>query len=187
MWKRLHRPCAPSSKIPNGGSRWGTTVDAGWPSTFLGGSWRLRWRAPMKRSFGSNGLRDRLCGKLPNAMKYATRKQNWALMVNRLTLTLVFTLSFLAFTAPELTVFLQLLPLVLFAALVFFKVLCSDSAFKAVRSLFEIDGLLFVFFLSVFIVGPSVSSAYSNSLGVALLISLFLVLGRLFLFVVPVR
>lgn len=107
-------------------------------------------------------------------------------MLNRIVLTLVFTLSFLAFMTEELTLTLQLLPLILFAVLVFFKVLCSDSALKAVGSLFDLDGLFFVFFLSVFIVGPSLASNYEKSHVFSLFLCMCLILARLYMAVVPI-
>ena len=107
-------------------------------------------------------------------------------MFNRIVLTVVFTLSFVAFMADELTLTLQLLPLILFAILVFFEVLCSESLLKAVGSLFELDGLMFVFFLSVFIVGPSLVSNYGKSPAFSLFLCLCLILARLYMAVVPI-
>jgi len=115
--------------------------------------------------------------------------QSWeelAAMRNRIALTLVFTLSFLSFTAQELTLSLQLLPLILFAALVFLKVIWSDSILKAVGSLFDFDGLLYVFFLSAFIVGPSLVSSYDKSPAFSVFLCLCLILARLYMAVVPI-
>lgn len=107
-------------------------------------------------------------------------------MLNRSILTLVFTLSFLTFMGSELTLIVQLVPLILFAVLVFFKVLCSDSLLNAVGSLFDLDGLLFVFFLSAFIVGPSLASNYEKSPAFSLFLCLCLILARLYMAVVPI-
>jgi hypothetical protein len=107
-------------------------------------------------------------------------------MLNRIVLTLVFTLSFLEFMAHDLTLTLQLVPLILFAVLVFFKVLWSESVLKAVGSLFDLDGLLFVFFLSAFIVAPSLASDYEKSPTFSLFLCLCLVLARLYMAVVPI-
>src|SRR5215469_14273107 len=108
-------------------------------------------------------------------------------MLNRIVLTLVFTLSFLGFMGQELTLALQLLPLILFAILVLFKVLYSDSLLKAVGSLFDLDGLVFLIFLSLFIIGPSLASNYEKSLGFSLFLCMCLFLARLYTAVVPVQ
>src|SRR6266403_3101549 len=108
-------------------------------------------------------------------------------MINRVLLTLVFTLSFLTYLAPELTVSVQLAPLILFAGLVFFQVVCSSSFLRAVGSLFELDAIYFVFFLSIFIIATSVGSAYDKSLTFGAFISLCLILARLYMAVVPIR
>ena len=107
-------------------------------------------------------------------------------MVNRIALTLVFTLSFLTYLMPELNVSLQLAPLILFAVLVYFRVFWSHQILRAVGSLFELDGLLFVIFLSLLIVGPSIESKFDKSLEFALLISVCLILARLYMAVVPI-
>src|SRR6266481_100500 len=108
-------------------------------------------------------------------------------MFNRVALALVFTLSFLAYTGSEVTASLQLVPLILFAAIVFLKVLCSDAVLRAMGSLLELDGLLFVFLLSVFIIGPSLVSDYAKSFPVALVLFIYLILARLYMAVVPIR
>jgi hypothetical protein len=107
-------------------------------------------------------------------------------MTNRVLLTLVFTLSFMSYMAPDLSTSVQLAPLGLFAALVFFKVIWSDSVLNAVSSLFELDGLLFVFFVSILILAPSFASSSDKSLGFSLAIVVCLVLGRIYMAVVPV-
>ena len=109
------------------------------------------------------------------------------LVPNRIALTLVFTLSFLTYLAPELTASVQLAPLVLFAMLVVFRVLFSASILHALGSLFESDGLLFVLALSVLMIAPSMASAYGQSLQYALVISGCLVLARLYTAVVGIR
>jgi len=119
-------------------------------------------------------------------VKLEPENEELTTMLNRIVLALVFTLSFLGFMAQELTLTFQLLPLILFAVLVFFKVLCSDSVLKAVGSLFDLDGLLFVFFLSAFIVGPSLVSNYEKSPVFSLFLCLCLILARLYMAVVPI-
>jgi hypothetical protein len=86
----------------------------------------------------------------------------------------------------ELSVALQLAPLVLFVVLVFFRVLWSRQILRAVGSLFELEGLLFVIFLCLLIVGPSIESEFDKSLQFALLISVCLILARLYMAVVPI-
>jgi hypothetical protein len=108
-------------------------------------------------------------------------------MFNRIVLTLVFTLSFLTYLAPEITLLVQLTPLVLFAALVFFKVVCSNSFLRAVGSLAELDAIYFVFFLSLFILAPSIGSNYDKSPWFAVFVILCLIVARLYLVVVPIR
>lgn len=108
-------------------------------------------------------------------------------MLNRILLTLVFTLSFLTYVVPEVTVPVQMAPLILFAGLVFFKVICSNSLLRAVGSLFKLDAIYFVFFLSVFILATSIESTYDKSFTLAGLICICLVLARLYMTVVPIR
>lgn len=108
-------------------------------------------------------------------------------MVNRIALTLVFTLSFLTYLVPELTVSVQLTPLILFAVLVFFRVFCSDSALRAMGSLFAADGLLFVTVITLLTIRPSIDSRSDKSFSFALLISACLILARLYMAVVPIR
>jgi O-antigen ligase len=107
-------------------------------------------------------------------------------MVNRIALTLVFTLSFLTYMLPELSTSVQLAPLALFASLVFFKVIWSHSVIGSVSSLFEADGLLFVLFVSILILAPSFASRSDNSLGASFAIVICIVLGRIYMAIVPV-
>ncbi len=107
-------------------------------------------------------------------------------MANRVALTFVFTLSFLSYMTPELSTSLQLAPLSLFAILVFFKVLLSDSIFDAVWSLFALEGLVFVLLISLLIIAPSLASHSTKSLETALIISVCLILARLYMAVVPI-
>jgi O-antigen ligase len=107
-------------------------------------------------------------------------------MVNRVALTIVFLLSFWAYLAPELTLSRRFAPLILFAVLVFFKVFCSKSALAAMGSLLDTDALLFVFFLSLLTLGPSMASNFDKSMQYWLLISVTLILARLYMAVVPV-
>src|ERR1700676_4111086 len=108
-------------------------------------------------------------------------------MTNRITLTLVFTLSFMSYMTSELSQSLQLAPLALFAALVVFKVLWSSSVLDAVWSLFELDGLVFVLFISLLMTAPSLASHSEKSFETALIISVCLILARLYMAVVPVQ
>ncbi len=108
-------------------------------------------------------------------------------MVNRITLTFVFFLSFVAYLAPELTVARRFAPLILFAVLVFFRVFCSHSVLRAVKSLVEMDGLLFVVVLPFLMLGPSIDSNFHESVDYWLLTTVCLVLARLYMAVVPVR
>src|SRR6266481_390560 len=106
-------------------------------------------------------------------------------MANRITLTLVFSLSFFTYMTPELTTSIQLAPLVLFAALVFFKAIWSESVLDAVSSLFEVDGLVFILFVSLWTIAPSLASGLSHSFGTAVLIAICLALARIYMTVVP--
>src|SRR6266581_34714 len=108
-------------------------------------------------------------------------------MLNRIALTLVFTLSFMSYMTPDLSTSVQLVPLGLFAALVFFKVLCSNAILDAVWSLFEFDGLVFVLFISLLTIAPSVASGSEKSFESALIISVCLILARLYMALVPIR
>ena len=108
-------------------------------------------------------------------------------MINRIVLTLVFTLSFLTFLAPELTVSVQIIPLILFAGLVVVRVFFSPSILRATGSLLEMDGLLFVVLLSSWMIGPSLASTDSKSFNYALLFVACLILARLYMTIVPIR
>lgn len=108
-------------------------------------------------------------------------------MANRIVLTLVFSFSFITYLAPELTASVQMAPLILFAILVVVRVLFSASSLRALGSLLEMDGLLYVLSLSFLLIGPSVVSAYEHSLEYALLVSGCLILARLYMAVVPLR
>jgi hypothetical protein len=108
-------------------------------------------------------------------------------MTNRVVLTLVFTLSFMSYMTPDLSTSVQLAPLGLFAALVFFRVIWSKSILNGVSSLFEVDGLLYVLFISMLIVAPSVASDSGKSIVTAILIAICLVLARIYMVVVPVH
>jgi hypothetical protein len=108
-------------------------------------------------------------------------------VANRIALTLVFVLSFLTYLAPDLTASVQLAPLLLFAALVVVRVLFSLSNLRALGSLLEPDGLVFIIFLSLLMIGPSMASSYDKSTEYALLISACLILARLYMAVVPIR
>jgi len=108
-------------------------------------------------------------------------------MANRVTLTLVLTLSFLSYMAPELNESVQLAPLALFASLVLFKVLWSKSILDTVWSLFELDGLVYVLFLSVLMIAPSLASGSGKLIQTAFVITGCLLLARLYMTLVPVQ
>lgn len=88
---------------------------------------------------------------------------------------------------PDLSTSVQFAPLALFAGLVFFKVLFSKSILDALGSLFEPDGLLFILFIPLLTIAPSVASGSKKSFESALVISVYLILARLYMAVVPVR
>lgn len=106
-------------------------------------------------------------------------------MANRVTLALVFSFSFLSYMTPELSTSIQLAPLALFAALVYFKLIGSHSVLDAVGSLFEADGLLFILSVSLLMIAPSLASGLSQSLGTAVLMASCLVLARIYMTFVP--
>jgi hypothetical protein len=108
-------------------------------------------------------------------------------VINRIVLTLVFTLSFLTFLAPELTVSVQIVPLILFGGLVIVRVFFSPSILRATGSLLEMDGLLFVVLLSSWMIGPSLASTDGKSFNYALLFVLCLILARMYMTIVPIR
>jgi O-Antigen ligase len=108
-------------------------------------------------------------------------------MLNRITLTLVFTLSFLSYMAPDLTLPVQLAPLILFAALVFFRIGFSDFVLTALESLFEFEGLLFIFGVPLLTLGQSIESNFDKSLPYWGVISACLVLARLYLALIPIK
>ena len=108
-------------------------------------------------------------------------------MLNRIALTLVFTLSFLTYLTADLSVTVQAAPLVFFAGLVFCRVFFSRRVLSAVRSLWASDSLAFVLFLSLLLVGASIQSPVDNSWEFALLLAASLVLARLYTAVVPVE
>src|SRR5205814_473382 len=99
-------------------------------------------------------------------------------LMNRLALALVFTLSFMSYMKAELSTSLQIAPVALFAVLVFCRLLWSHSTFEALLSLLEPDGLLYVLFVSVFVVATSLASSSDNSFATALLISICVLLAR---------
>jgi len=106
-------------------------------------------------------------------------------VLNQTALALVFTLSFIIYFAPELTIWLQLAPLVVFAALVFCTAVTSDSLITALTAFLDIDGLLYVAFLSLLMVACSLGSARDDALPFALLLSTCLVLARIYMALVP--
>ncbi len=107
-------------------------------------------------------------------------------MANRIALTMVFSLSFVGYLAPDLTLSMQLVPLVLFAIIVVFRVFFSKDLVSALESLFAIDSLLFVVFLSALVIAPSIESKFEKSFAFSLMLSCCLILARLYMAVVPV-
>jgi O-antigen ligase len=108
-------------------------------------------------------------------------------VIDRISLTVVFILSFLTYLRPELTVSVQLIPLVVFAVLVIVRVFFSVSILQALGSLLEMDGLLFVLLLSVLLLASSIASNSPGSLDHALLFVACLILARLYMTIVPIR
>jgi O-Antigen ligase len=114
----------------------------------------------------------------------APNRRSVSKIANRFVLTAVFTLSFLSYLTSDLTLALQLAPLVLFVFLVVFTVFFSASLVDAMECLFAPDSLLFVFFLSLLLIPPSLSSG--ASLAFSLLLGTCLVFARLYMAVVPI-
>jgi hypothetical protein len=108
-------------------------------------------------------------------------------MGNRITLTLVFTLSFLSYMTEDLSFSLQLVPLILFAILVFFKVICSKPLVETVGSVFERDGLIYILLVSILMISPSVASGIDRSLETALVISVCALLARIYMTAVSIQ
>jgi len=104
---------------------------------------------------------------------------------NRLGLTTVFTLSFASYLGSDLTLTWQLVPLILFAFIVTLRVFLSKDLLPAIESLFATDSLLFILFLSVLVIAPSMQSDYDKSFASSLVLSCCLVLGRLYMALVP--
>jgi O-antigen ligase len=107
-------------------------------------------------------------------------------MANRIALTMVFTLSFASYLAPDLTLSLQIAPLVLFALIVVFRVFFSRDLLAALESLVAIDSLLFVLFVSLLVIIPSMQSEFDKSFAFSIVLSSCLILARLYMAVVPV-
>jgi len=106
-------------------------------------------------------------------------------LANRLALTMVFALSFASYLAPDVMLSVQLVPLVLFAVIVIFKIFFSRGLLHALESLFAADSLLFVVFLSLLIVISSMQPKYDKSFAFSLVLSSFLILARLYTTMVP--
>lgn len=108
-------------------------------------------------------------------------------MLNRIGLTLVFTLSFLSYMTPNLNFTVQLVPLMLFAILVFFRVGFSDFVLVALESLFDVEGLILVLGLPIVTLGQSIESNYNISLPYWGVISSCLLIARLYTALTPLR
>jgi O-antigen ligase len=109
-------------------------------------------------------------------------------MLNRITLAAIFTLSFATYLFGELSVSVQILPLALFAILVCVRVFLSASDLNiALRSLFTMESLVFVFLLCLFMAGPSFESALDVSAGYWALFAVVLIFARIYMAVVPLE
>ncbi|HLV88241.1 MAG TPA: O-antigen ligase family protein [Candidatus Sulfotelmatobacter sp.] len=108
-------------------------------------------------------------------------------LFNRAILALVFTVCFAIYLAPELSIPLQLAPIVLFAVLVFGRAFASGAFIPALVGFLDVDGLVYVLFLSILMVECSMSSAYEDALNFALLLSACLILGRIYMSVVTIK
>jgi hypothetical protein len=108
-------------------------------------------------------------------------------MINRIALTLVFTISLLTYFASDLTLAVQLGPLVLFACVVVLRVGFSKSLLHASESLLTVEGLFVVVFLPLFVLGPSLASSIDKSFQYALLVTGCLILARLYMTLVPIQ
>jgi len=108
-------------------------------------------------------------------------------ILNQAALAALFTLSFVIYFAPELSISVQLAPLVLFAALVFCKAIASDSLITAMAAFLDIDGLLYVALFSLLMVGCSLSSPSEDALRFALLFSACLGLARIYMTLTPIE
>ena len=108
-------------------------------------------------------------------------------MTDRIVLTTVFALSFLTYLAPDLTLTLQLAPLVLLGIWIYCKIIFSSSLLKVLTSAVSAEGLLITVFLPILILGPSIGSDVPDSLQYALLLSVCVVMLRLYTTVVSLR
>jgi O-antigen ligase len=110
-----------------------------------------------------------------------------AFILNRIVLTLVFVISFATYMAPDLNITVQLVPLILFAILVFFKVGFSDFVLIALESLFDVEGLILVFGVPLLTLGQSIESTFDKSLPYWGVISSCLILSRLYTALTPLQ
>lgn len=107
--------------------------------------------------------------------------------VNLVGLTVVFTLSFVSYMQDSISNLVQLVPLLLFAAIVVVNLFTSGSAAESVAHLFDGDGLLFVIFIAVLIVAISLASESDTSMEAAFVVAAILLLSRLYMALVPIE
>jgi O-Antigen ligase len=107
-------------------------------------------------------------------------------MANRIALTMVFTLSFASYLSPDLTLSMQIAPLALFALIVIVRVFFSKDLLAALESLVAIDSLVYVLFVSLLVIVPSMQSEFDKSFAFSIVLSSCLILARLYMAVVPV-
>jgi len=108
-------------------------------------------------------------------------------VLHRIVLVSVFTLSFLTYFAPELSITLQAAPLALFALLVLFKAVSSDSLLTVLAGFFETDSLLYVIFLSALMFLASFQSPFDKAVQFSFLLSISLIFARIYMTMVPIH
>ena len=133
--------------------------------------------------------RNTICSFLSGLLMRNRGKSKVTLLsaLNRIVLATVFTLSFLGYMAPELTLTLQLIPLALFAVLAFCTVSFSDRLILAVGSLLELDGILLIVCIPLLTLEQSIESSFQKSLPYWGVFAAYLLISRLYTAVVPVR
>jgi O-antigen ligase len=120
-------------------------------------------------------------------MNGTSAKRTVPQLANLIALTGVFVLSFVSYMAADLTLSIQLAPLVLFLIIVVFRVFMSKDLLPALESLFEIDSLVCVLLLSLLVIAPSIQSELDRSFSFSLMLAACLVLARLYMAVVDVN
>src|SRR5258707_6522003 len=108
-------------------------------------------------------------------------------MGNRFALAVVFTLSFLSYMTADLRPSLQLIPLVAFAILVFWQTIWYDNILVLLGSLLDGDGILFAIIVPILVLVTSAASKSDKSLETAILMSVCIVLARIYMTLVSVK